>query len=201
VGDVGAEGEFQGNFIFWKGGNSSLPSSESRFRAVFSLGTAMVLRRALLPPPEGRVLSMAVASSIEVGIQSIAVGGSGCLSVTLHVLSSRYETKQDEDDVGTVELAALDWCPKLQQRRSRAFVYSTSMAKQRWLNEGGLTTLQYCTLLRVPTNIDCASHSLSDGFTWSFAHSFARPFARPFSRPLSRPFTQPRPTAYPNQSP
>ena len=60
VGDVGAEGELQGNFIFWKGGNSSFPSSKSLFRAGFSMGMAMVLRRALLPPPEGRVLSMAV---------------------------------------------------------------------------------------------------------------------------------------------
>jgi hypothetical protein len=62
VGDVGAEGELQGNFILWKGGNSSFPSSYSRFKAGFSMGMAMVLRRALLllPPPEGRVLAIAV---------------------------------------------------------------------------------------------------------------------------------------------
>jgi hypothetical protein len=80
VGDVGAEGELQGNFIFWKGGNSSFPSSKSLFRAGFSMGMAMVLRRALLPPPEGRVLSMAVPDAswpgrFEGGIQSIALGG------------------------------------------------------------------------------------------------------------------------------
>lgn len=60
VGDVGAEGELQGNFIFWKDGNSSLPSSNSPFKESFSLGMAMVLRRALLLPPEGRVLSIVV---------------------------------------------------------------------------------------------------------------------------------------------
>ena len=48
--DVGDEGEFQGNFIFSKGGNSSFSSSRSRTSLGFSSTTAMVLRRAPLLP-------------------------------------------------------------------------------------------------------------------------------------------------------
>lgn len=128
MGDGGAEGELQGNLILWNGGNSSLPSSVSRIKAVFSLGTAMVLRRVLLPAPEGRALSMAVASSIEAGIQSIAVGGSVVCHFTFGMKQSRMKMTSER-------LCWQRWCPGLQQRRSRAFVHSTSMAEQRWLNE------------------------------------------------------------------
>jgi len=51
VGDVGDEGELQGNFILWKGGNSSFSSSPSRASLGLSSTTAaMVLRRAPLLP-------------------------------------------------------------------------------------------------------------------------------------------------------